>query len=375
MATRSLSLAASTWPSAACHQPPHRQQSQTLLVWREPVPGSSSNNTCVVPLGWTWEQRAPLAGQQFVEATEGLAPFDQLTVGVGDSACDDHDLAIAVQHPRCRARVIPDYIFSAWPSVGLASFDATARELAALGAKSQASTNVCGWAGTTRTSPARIAAVAVMRQHPRLFALHEVKPLKVADPSRRFSWESQVREWSCLVDLVGGGYSGRVPLLLHTGRPLLYIERTVRTFYDTPPHAIQPWKHYVPVRADLHDLVAKAQWVVDNPAEARRIGLKGQEHAQRYLTRPAAIAAMRGRFLEALQRRRESPPSLEGPSLPPLAPIEPKQPVRPRQPLAVQPRPPSRTSGDPCAAARTLDSRRKCRARQTAVEISIHKRN
>ena len=122
-----------------------------------------------------------------------------------------------------------------------------------------------------------------MRQHPRLFALHEVKPLKVADPSRRFSWESQVREWSCLVDLVGGGYSGRVPLLLHTGRPLLYIERTVRTFYDTPPHAIQPWKHYVPIATNLHDVPTKLQWALDHPRKAEAIAAAGVSFAREHL--------------------------------------------------------------------------------------------
>ena len=57
--------------------------------------GSSTNNTCVVPLGKTWEQRAPLTGQQIVEATQGMAPFDGLTVSIGDSACNA-DLAFAV---------------------------------------------------------------------------------------------------------------------------------------------------------------------------------------------------------------------------------------------------------------------------------------
>lgn len=269
--------------------------------------GSGANNTCVALLGKTWEQRAPLTGQQIVEATQGLAPFDHLEVNVGDSGCNS-DLAFAVPRATCRARIIPDYVFSAWPSVGIISFDSSARELALL-AKRSVPRPVCGWAGTTSTSQARRAAVAVMRRNPGVFALHEVKPLKVTETRRRLSLGEQVGQWSCLVDLVGGGYSGRVPLLLHTGRPLLYVERQMRTFYDSGPDAIEPWTHYVPAKADLSDFVEKARWILEHYDEAQRIAARGQAHALQHLTRTAAIAAMRARILEVIaqrpQRRRE----------------------------------------------------------------------
>lgn len=281
-------VVATTRPDALCRHSPQGNQGETLLVWRD-----ETNNTCVVKMGYTFEDRARLTGEQIVEATADLGPFSYLRIGIGDSACDDVDLAYAVPHENCRAKPIPDYIFSAWPSVGMSSFDAMANELRRTAQESLAQHRLCGWAGTPSTSPARGAAISIMRRHPSLFSVHEVKPLKVTDPHRRMTWADQVRNWSCLVDLVGRGYSGRVPLLLHTGRPLLYIIRGVRTFYDSPPHHIKPYEHFVPVRQDLSNLEAQARWVLAHPDDAARIGHAGQIHAQRYLTRGAAIAALR----------------------------------------------------------------------------------
>ena len=85
---------------------------------------------------------------------------------------------------------------------------------------------------------------------------------------------------------------------MHSARPLLYVERTVRAFYNTGIHAIVPWKHYIPVKADLKDLDEKAAWIVDHPAEAKRIGWTAQAHARLFFTHSAVIAAMRHLILE-----------------------------------------------------------------------------
>jgi len=345
--SRPQPIAASTHRDVPCIHTRQPAQSEVVLVWRQAVRGSSANNTCVVPLGKTWEQRAPLTGQQIVEATQGMAPFEGLAVSIGDSACNA-DLAFAVPRTTCRARVIPDYIFSAWPSVGIASFDSTARELALL-AKRSVPRPVCGWAGTTSTSKARVAAVALMRRNPGVFALHEVKPLKVIDARRRLSLGEQVGQWSCLVDLVGGGYSGRVPLLLHTGRPLLYVERQVRAFYDSGPDAIKPWKHYVPAKADLSDLVEKARWILEHREEAQRIAAQGQAHALQHLTRAAAIAAMRARILEVVAQRPHSP-----------HPREPASRDLKTERVASKLNSKPYNKADPCASVRTIARRRAC---------------
>ena len=49
----------------------------------------------------------------------------------------------------------------------------------------------------------------------------------------------------------------------------------------------------MPVRADLADLVAAAEWVAANPAEAAAIGARAQALAREHLTYSAALAEIR----------------------------------------------------------------------------------
>ena len=46
---------------------------------------------------------------------------------------------------------------------------------------------------------------------------------------------------------------------------------------------LQPWKHYVPVRPDLSDLVANIEWANSNPAMARQIASFGYTFACEHL--------------------------------------------------------------------------------------------
>ena len=86
----------------------------------------------------------------------------------------------------------------------------------------------------------------------------------------------------------GSGFSGRVPHLLHSGRPLLYVARPgLLTFVEdaaTFPTPLTPWRHFVPVQADLSDLLQQAQWVVSHPHAAARIGACARALARRTLT-------------------------------------------------------------------------------------------
>jgi glycosyltransferase involved in cell wall biosynthesis len=101
------------------------------------------------------------------------------------------------------------------------------------------------------------------------------------------SLPQQVERWGALVDVEGVGYSGRLKLLLHAGRPVLVADRPWREWYWD---GLTPMEHYVPVRRDLSDLVERAEWVRTRPQEADRIGRAGQRFARRVLTRAGAVA-------------------------------------------------------------------------------------
>jgi hypothetical protein len=60
------------------------------------------------------------------------------------------------------------------------------------------------------------------------------------------------RRYKYLIDCPGNGYSARIKWLLATGRPLFIVDREV----IEPWHeALIPWVHFIPVAADLSDLL------------------------------------------------------------------------------------------------------------------------
>ncbi len=187
---------------------------------------------------------------------------------------------------------VPDFVFGGWPEVGIDDFDETCRRVQTAGYE-PARLSVVGWIGSARTHPVRSALLRLGQQHPDLLDVQQVD--WVPDPTQRrlqssggnsLSLGEQAARWSALLDVEGKGYSGRLKLLLHSGRPVLVQERPWREwFWDS----LVPMKNYVPVRRDLSDLVAKARWVQQNPQKAEQIGRAGRDLARRLLTRTSAV--------------------------------------------------------------------------------------
>lgn len=182
----------------------------------------------------------------------------------------------------CPVEAIPDFVFDSWPEVGIFDYEAECWAIADAGAY-PASSEVCGWIGNAETSPVRRALLAVAAQSDLLEAWHTPWP---PNSSLRLTLAEQVRQWGLLVDVEGNGLSGRLKLLLHSGRPVLVVDRPWREWWFDE---FRPFEHYIPVRRDLADLEEQVGWAREHAAEAQRIGRAGQALAQRLLTREQAV--------------------------------------------------------------------------------------
>jgi hypothetical protein len=186
---------------------------------------------------------------------------------------------------------VPDFVFGGWPEVGIDDFEETCWTVQSAGDQ-PAQLPVTGWIGSLQTHPVRTVLQRLGQEHPDLLDVQHVD--WVADPARgalqsaagnALTLEEQARRWSALLDVEGKGYSGRLKLLLHSGRPVLVQDRPWREwFWDS----LVPMEHYVPVRRDLSDLVTQARWVQQHPHEAADIGRAGQKLARQLLTRRSA---------------------------------------------------------------------------------------
>lgn len=276
----------------------------TLVVWK-----SDRDGLHAVSLGgFQTRHRAVLALMDQADQKYGGPAFGPVLIHSGDSPISTIEDG-ARSYAFCTAPgyldvPVPDFVFGGWPEVGIEDFDQTASCMAAAGAE-PAELPLVGWIGSCHLHLVRWALLGMGHTYPDLLDVHNIQwvhhgsGLKTVN-GNHLSLPEQVRRWSALVDVEGLGYSGRLKLLLHSGRPVLVQDRPWREWYWD---SLVPMEHYIPLRHDLSDLVDRARWVQQNPQEAAQIGRAGQTLARRLLTRASAVEEW-GRTLSAAGKTR-----------------------------------------------------------------------
>ncbi|KAJ7454304.1 glycosyl transferase family 90-domain-containing protein [Mycena galericulata] len=92
--------------------------------------------------------------------------------------------------------------------------------------------------------------------------------------------KEEIYQFKYLLDVDGNTFSGRYLGLLRSGS-LVFKSTAFEEYFSDWLH---PYEHYIPVRPDLSDLVAKVNWAIENEAEARAIQERGMQFATRVLT-------------------------------------------------------------------------------------------
>ncbi|KFP88525.1 KDEL motif-containing protein 1, partial [Acanthisitta chloris] len=72
----------------------------------------------------------------------------------------------------------------------------------------------------------------------------------------------------------------RLPYLL-AGNSVVLKQDSI--YYEHFYNELQPWKHYIPFKSDLSDLLEKLQWAKEHDEEAKNIAKSGQEFARNNL--------------------------------------------------------------------------------------------
>jgi Glycosyl transferase family 90 len=204
---------------------------------------------------------------------------------------------------------VPDFIFDGWPEVGIDDYEEACATVAAAAAD-EPETPRLGWIGNCDTHPSRRLLTNIGEEHPDLFDFHHVTWVQKPSQTRlssaannHLSLAEQVRRWSLLLDVEGRGYSARLKLLLHSGRPVLIQERPWREWFWGE---LRPMEHFIPVRRDLSDLVERVRWAREHPDAAARIGAAGQAFARTRLRRADAVREW-ARTLHVLARQPAMP--------------------------------------------------------------------
>jgi hypothetical protein len=79
-----------------------------------------------------------------------------------------------------------------------------------------------------------------------------------------------------IMDIDGNASSWNFMMKLRLGCCVLRVESPWRQWFSD---RLIPWKHYVPVAADLSDFLARAEWCFAHPAESAAIAAAGKQFA------------------------------------------------------------------------------------------------
>ena len=121
--------------------------------------------------------------------------------------------------------------------------------------------------------------IELSKKHPNLFHFQHAPP----DQSGKdfLTIPKMVMEFFYVLDIGGNGYSGRLKYLLFSNRPLFLVERRWIEYFHTD---LIPYHHYIPVFANLSNLVDQAIWAQHHPIECKRIALNAFNFAQTNFT-------------------------------------------------------------------------------------------
>lgn len=199
-------------------------------------------------------------------------------------------------------RLMPHFIFEAWPECGMDNYEEVFGRMLEEGQKPPSEERAF-WSGAMwdrKLFPQCFRDVGhnLSRKRPDLFEFRQIKWRNRGPDQHRYTpgyipLPDHCR-YSVLVDFSGVGFSARLPLLLASGRPVVVVGRPQEAWFYWDEGFI-PWMHYVPCGTkdgfgiSESSLEAAIRWALENRDKASEIGRNGREYAAKNLTRSAAV--------------------------------------------------------------------------------------
>lgn len=156
--------------------------------------------------------------------------------------------------------VFPDFIFDHWQQAGIPDFKKTVSEICAEAEKPYIYSRML-WIGNTQTHPIRKKIIEYAEQYPdHIEAYNTYVDQAVIGGKKDIPYISLIdhTHYKYLIDIEGRGYSGRIKMLLFTKRLLFIQDRQWKSYYH---FELEPYKHFIPVKNDLSDLMEQIRFV------------------------------------------------------------------------------------------------------------------
>jgi hypothetical protein len=179
----------------------------------------------------------------------------------------------------------PDFFFVSWPQIGIEDYNSLIHKLHET--QVEPNTNKIGWIGSLLCN-ARIDLYNLGTQHECLDII-DIKWIR-SNPdkltaSNYMDFTNQIKQWKYFIDIRGGGYSTRLKVLLSTPRICFIVDRPYEEWYHK--HLI-PWNNYIPVKADLSDLIENYIIIENDKSLYEKIKINQKQLYTKCLTKEAA---------------------------------------------------------------------------------------
>lgn len=227
------------------------------------------------------------AWETYIRNPQPLAKVRHITLTTGDQYKADMDFSYGVPSKDLVAKSVPSFVFEDWPEIGIPSYQAVFDAMVEAGSRPPTNPRVF-WIGAL-TNPFRKTACEIARQYPdvmdfRLMQWNRSNPKTLSTNTPTYVSLVDHCAYRVLIDLGAGGFSGRLPLLFASGRPVILLDRPVESWFYWE---MTPWEHYIPCTEET--LVERVLWTVEHPEEAEEIGRRGQAYAREHLTHAMAV--------------------------------------------------------------------------------------
>jgi len=185
---------------------------------------------------------------------------------------------------------IPDFVYTGWPEVGVESWEKAIpqyKKRASLPYEDSRSF----WIGNIETHESREILLRLSSAYPHVLQARGITwpksiPGSFYQPANYVSIPDHAK-YKSLIDIRGVGYSARLKLLMHLGRPIFLVDRPYEEFFY--PY-MKPYKHYIPVKKDMSDLIEKIKWLHSDPHAYRKLAASTRQFADKYLSKSFALS-------------------------------------------------------------------------------------
>lgn len=175
--------------------------------------------------------------------------------------------------------LIPDYMFLNSCGGGIDDYESCIQEMIEK-SKINPKYNNLFYVGTFKNNPVREKLYELSQSDDR------IKAIDWGKNKEKFYTIFDHLDYKYLIDLDGISWTDRKKLFLFSGR-LLFLPEI--KYYEYWTHLLKPWEHYVPVKADLSDLIEKLDWADANPEKCKKIAADAQLFALENLRRRNAV--------------------------------------------------------------------------------------